>query len=112
MDRAADGWRFAATRSIIKTRLALDLHAVAGHSCRLIQVRIFGRTMMSSPTEGDQGSGSIGEHARAAVEHVSEAASECCSAWNEQCKHLAESAEDYVRKQPIKSLLIATGIGL
>jgi ElaB/YqjD/DUF883 family membrane-anchored ribosome-binding protein len=68
--------------------------------------------IMSSPTEGHQGAGSIGEHAREAVERVSEAASECCSAWSEQCKHLAESAEDYVRKQPIKSLLIATGIGL
>ena len=67
---------------------------------------------MSSPTEGHQGSGSLGEHAREAVEHVAEAASDCCSAWSEQCKHLAESAEDYVRKQPIKSLLIAAGVGL
>jgi ElaB/YqjD/DUF883 family membrane-anchored ribosome-binding protein len=67
---------------------------------------------MSSPTEGQQGSGSLGEHARDVVEHVAEAASECCSAWSEQYKHFAESAEDYVRKQPVKSLLIAAGVGL
>ena len=67
---------------------------------------------MSNPTEGQPGAGSLGEQAREAVEHVAEAASECCPAWSEQCKHLAETTEDYVRKQPLKSLLIAAGIGL
>jgi ElaB/YqjD/DUF883 family membrane-anchored ribosome-binding protein len=67
---------------------------------------------MSSPTEGHQGSSPLSDQARQMVEHVAEAASECCSTWSEQCKHLAETTEDYVRKQPVKSLLIAAGIGL
>ncbi len=67
---------------------------------------------MSSPAEGQQGAGSLGQQARDMADHVAEVAEECCSAWSEQCKHLAESTGDYVRKQPVKSLLIAAGIGL
>jgi ElaB/YqjD/DUF883 family membrane-anchored ribosome-binding protein len=67
---------------------------------------------MSSPAEGQQGTGSIGGQARDVVEQVAEVAQECCSAWTEQCKHLAKTTEQYVRKQPVKSLLIAAGIGL
>jgi ElaB/YqjD/DUF883 family membrane-anchored ribosome-binding protein len=91
--------------------LALDLHAEGA----LRRGRILlddENDDMSSPTEGQQGSESISEHARDLVGKVADAASECCSGWTEQYKHLAESAEEYVRKQPVKSLLIAAGVGL
>ena len=54
----------------------------------------------------------MGEQAKEAVEHVADAASECCSAWADQFRHCAESAEQFVRQKPVQALAIAAGVGL
>ncbi|HEV2973093.1 MAG TPA: DUF883 C-terminal domain-containing protein [Pirellulales bacterium] len=67
---------------------------------------------MSDAAESVPGSGPAHGKAQETMEHFAHAASECCSAWSEQLRDCTNSAEDFVRKQPIKSLLIAAGVGL
>jgi ElaB/YqjD/DUF883 family membrane-anchored ribosome-binding protein len=67
---------------------------------------------MSDAAESPLGSDSTHGKVQETMEHFAHAASECCSAWSEQLRDCTNSAEDFVRKQPIKSLLIAAGVGL
>ena len=67
---------------------------------------------MSNPADSPMGSTSTDEQVQQQVEGFAEAASEYCSDWSEQLRACTESAEQYVRKEPIKSLLIAAGVGV
>jgi ElaB/YqjD/DUF883 family membrane-anchored ribosome-binding protein len=67
---------------------------------------------MSNPANSPLGSSSTAEQVQQQVEGFAEAASEYCSGWSEQLRACTESAEEYIRKEPIKSLLIAAGVGV
>lgn len=66
--------------------------------------------------EVGQGIRDIGEQARQAArekyEHLREQAGEYYETGRQQAKEWEQSLEGYVREQPIKSLLIAAGVGL
>jgi ElaB/YqjD/DUF883 family membrane-anchored ribosome-binding protein len=40
-----------------------------------------------------------------------EAAADCCAAGAEQVRNATQTIEDFVRRQPVTSLLIAAGVG-
>jgi ElaB/YqjD/DUF883 family membrane-anchored ribosome-binding protein len=67
---------------------------------------------MANPADSPLCSSSTAKQVQPQVEHFAEAASEYCSDWSEQLRLCTESAETYIRKQPIKSLLIAAGVGV
>jgi ElaB/YqjD/DUF883 family membrane-anchored ribosome-binding protein len=67
---------------------------------------------MPNTADSPLGSASTAEQIQQQVEGVAEAAERCCSEWSERLRLYAEPAEDFIRKQPIKSLLIAAGVGL
>ena len=46
------------------------------------------------------------------VSDIEKSASECCSELREQAADLCSSVEDYVRHEPMKSVVIAAGLGL
>jgi ElaB/YqjD/DUF883 family membrane-anchored ribosome-binding protein len=60
-------------------------------------------------TNGSAWTGSTGS---ATAEKWRDAAEECCAAGAERMRNAAEFVEDFVRAQPVKSLLIAAGVGL
>ena len=47
-----------------------------------------------------------------AVEDVEQSASQCCSEMREKAAELCNCVEDYARREPLKALLIAGGLGL
>jgi ElaB/YqjD/DUF883 family membrane-anchored ribosome-binding protein len=67
---------------------------------------------MANPADSPLGSTSSAEQVKQQVEGFAKAASECSSDWSEQLRACTESAEEYIRKEPIKSLLIAAGVGV
>jgi ElaB/YqjD/DUF883 family membrane-anchored ribosome-binding protein len=46
------------------------------------------------------------------VSDIEESASECCSEMREKATELCNTVEDYVRQEPMKSVVIAAGLGL
>jgi ElaB/YqjD/DUF883 family membrane-anchored ribosome-binding protein len=70
------------------------------------------RINMANPADSPLGSSSTAKQVQQQVEGFAEAASEYCSDLSEQLRLCTESAEKYIRKQPIKSLLIAAGVGV
>src|SRR6266568_4394294 len=62
------------------------------------------RMSMSSPADSPLESTSTAEQFKQQVEGFAESASEYYSDWSEQLRACTESAEQYVRKEPIKSL--------
>jgi ElaB/YqjD/DUF883 family membrane-anchored ribosome-binding protein len=66
---------------------------------------------VASTVDSALGAGPV-EQAAERVEDFAEAAAECCSEWSEQLRGFTKIAEEYIRKQPIQSLLIAGGVGL
>jgi ElaB/YqjD/DUF883 family membrane-anchored ribosome-binding protein len=67
---------------------------------------------MANPANTPLGSSSTAEQVKQQVEGFAEAASEYYSDWSEQLRACTASAEQYVRKEPIKSLLLAAGVGV
>ncbi|HEY2826999.1 MAG TPA: hypothetical protein VGJ04_05305 [Pirellulales bacterium] len=46
------------------------------------------------------------------VSDIEQSASECCSEMREKAAELCGTVEDYVRHEPMKSVVIAAGLGL
>ena len=46
------------------------------------------------------------------VEEIDQSASECCAEMREKASELCSSMESYVRQEPMKSVVIAAGLGL
>jgi ElaB/YqjD/DUF883 family membrane-anchored ribosome-binding protein len=46
------------------------------------------------------------------VEEIDQSASECCAEMREKAAELCTSMENYVRQEPMKSVVIAAGLGL
>ncbi len=46
------------------------------------------------------------------VSDIEESASECCSEMRERAAELCGTVEDFVRQEPMKSVVIAAGLGL
>jgi ElaB/YqjD/DUF883 family membrane-anchored ribosome-binding protein len=46
------------------------------------------------------------------VNDIEQSASECCADMREKAAELCGSVEDYVRREPMKSVVIAAGLGL
>ncbi|HEY2762163.1 MAG TPA: hypothetical protein VGI75_15500 [Pirellulales bacterium] len=46
------------------------------------------------------------------VSDIEESASECCAEMREKASELCGTVEDYVRQEPMKSVVIAAGLGL
>jgi ElaB/YqjD/DUF883 family membrane-anchored ribosome-binding protein len=67
---------------------------------------------MPNTADSPMGSTSTAEQVKQQVESVAETAEECCPEWSERLRAYAEPAEEFIRDQPIKSLLIAAGVGL
>ncbi|HKD38057.1 MAG TPA: hypothetical protein VKB78_14690 [Pirellulales bacterium] len=67
---------------------------------------------MASTADSPLGSTSTAEQLKQQVEGFAETAEECCSEWSERLRAYAEPAEEFIRKQPIKSLLIAASVGV
>ncbi len=65
---------------------------------------------MSSEDKSDESAAAAGPSCETA-ETWREAAEECCAAGTEKMRKAAENVEDYVRREPVKSLLIAAGVG-
>lgn len=66
---------------------------------------------MASTVDSPLGAGPV-EQAGERVEEFAEAAAECCAEWSEQLRGFTNTAEQFIRKRPIQSLLIAGGVGL
>ncbi len=67
---------------------------------------------MPNTADSPLGSTSTAEQVKQQVEGFAESAEECCADWSERLRAYAEPAEEFIRQQPIKSLLIAAGVGL
>lgn len=46
------------------------------------------------------------------VDQIDESASQCCAQMREKASELCQTLEDYVRREPMKAVLIAAGVGL
>ncbi len=46
------------------------------------------------------------------VNDIEKSASECCNEMRERATELCGTVEDYVRQEPMKSVVIAAGLGL
>jgi ElaB/YqjD/DUF883 family membrane-anchored ribosome-binding protein len=46
------------------------------------------------------------------MQDVDQSAAECCAEMKEKAAELCDSVEAYVRKEPMKGVLLATGLGL
>ena len=46
------------------------------------------------------------------INDIDESAAECCSQMREKAGELCNSVEAYVRKEPMKAVVIAAGVGL
>ena len=54
----------------------------------------------------------MGERATETAKHVAAAASDCCDAWSKQLSECTASTKEFIRNDPLKSILIAAGVGL
>ncbi|HEY2762109.1 MAG TPA: hypothetical protein VGI75_15230 [Pirellulales bacterium] len=52
------------------------------------------------------------EEIEKAIDQVDESAAECCSQMREKANELCNALESYVRQEPMKSVVIAAGIGI
>jgi ElaB/YqjD/DUF883 family membrane-anchored ribosome-binding protein len=46
------------------------------------------------------------------VDDIERSASECCAEMRERAAELCSTVEDYVRHEPMKSVVIAAGLGI
>ncbi len=54
----------------------------------------------------------VRDAAQEKLEHVRENANECCQYGQDKVHGVASAFEQYIRERPVKSVLIAAGIGL
>jgi len=54
----------------------------------------------------------MSEELEKVIKDVDQSASECCAEMKEKATELCNSVEAYVRQEPMKSVVVAAGLGL